>query len=57
MRYKKDNSNKKCKICNLGFISLRGLGLHLLQKHSLKLIDYYTDYEDFIIPKCSCGEI
>lgn len=45
-----------CKICNEKFSKIVGLSLHLIQRHNIKLLQYYIDYEKFIIPKCECGE-
>lgn len=46
----------KCKICNKEFKSLSGLSIHLSQMHKLTLLEYKVSYENFILPKCECGQ-
>lgn len=47
-----------CKICNNEYEDLLSFSKHINMKHRYEggLIKYYVDYENFIIPKCSCGK-
>lgn len=42
----------KCKICNREYKSLAAFSEHVGKKHNFTLIEYYTIYENFKVPKC-----
>mgnify|MGYP000868652126 CR=1 FL=1 len=47
----------KCKICGLGFSSLKSLAYHTKKNHFLSLMDYYIKYENLESEKCIiCGK-
>ncbi len=46
----------QCKICSFKSKNNRSLARHLKFSHSISLIEYKIQYENFKPPKCSCGK-
>lgn len=47
---------EQCKLCLKKAKNLRSLSTHLSRDHNINLIDYKVEFEQFDIPKCTCGK-